>query len=100
LFRTGLLFPLAGSTVLSSLLSGVWLGLQWQWTAGLGKQWQPVDPSESGGSARHVCEPGTHYIFLPGISSHLPTRMVLAMSTSLLGISRLIALELYWREGS
>lgn len=44
---------------LASLSPGLRLGLQWQWTAGPGQQWQPAHPMQSGRPARHPCPAGT-----------------------------------------
>lgn len=38
---------------------GLRLGLQWEWAAGPGQQWQPANPMQSGRPARHPCAAGT-----------------------------------------
>lgn len=38
--------------------SGLWLGLQWQWSAGPGEQWEPADTVQSGSAAQRLCAPG------------------------------------------
>lgn len=41
------------------LSPGLRLGLQREWAAGPRQQWQPADPVQSGGPARHPCPAGT-----------------------------------------
>lgn len=40
------------------MYSGLWLGLQWQWSARPGEQWQSADAVQSGSAAQRVCAPG------------------------------------------
>lgn len=58
LFICSLSLSLLKAHSLRFSLQGVWLGLQWQWSAGLGKQCQSADPFASGSFAQRVCEPG------------------------------------------
>lgn len=58
LFICSLLLALLKAHSLPFSLQGVWLGLQWQRSAGLGKQCQSADPCASGSFAQRVREPG------------------------------------------
>lgn len=47
-----------GINVVLLVLSGLWLGLQWQWAARPGQQWQSADTVQGGSSAQRLCAPG------------------------------------------